>query len=203
MTGGLRSRLLCSALLAGATAVSFSARAQTQAQGANATAVSELVVTAEKREQKLQDVAASISVLPGSTLELMQATQMSDWAAYVPGLELGANGAPGETTVVLDGIGPISAASEVGVYVNDTPVGSSSSFQGGNGFTIDLMPYDLDRVEVLRGPQGTLYGASTMGGLIKYVLADPDLSQVSGRVGGDVFGVDNGQGPGGGRQVCQ
>ena len=73
----------------------------------------------------------------------------------------------------LDGIGPIGAASEVGVYVNDTPVGSSSSFQDANGSTLDLMPYDLDRVEVLRGPQGTLYGASTMGGLIKYVLAHP------------------------------
>ena len=52
---------------------------------------------------------------------------------------------------------------------------------------MDLMPYDLDRLEVLRGPQGTLYGASTMGGLIKYVLADPILDRFSGRIGGDLF----------------
>jgi outer membrane receptor protein involved in Fe transport len=116
----------------------------------------------------------------------------------VPGLDVADNGAPGEARVSLDGIAPISAASEVGVYVNDTSIGSSSSFAGANGFTMDLMPYDLDRVEVLRGPQGTLYGASTMGGLIKYVLAAPDPSHFSGRIGGDVFGVQNGGSVGGG-----
>ena len=176
--------------------------AQTQAQGAEQGGVlnmlSEVVVTAQKRTERLQDVPVSVSVIQGPTLEQMQATQLEDWAGFVPGLTVASAGAPGETFVMLDGVAPISAASEVGMYVNDTPVGTSSSFQGGNGFTLDLMPYDLDRVEVLRGPQGTLYGASTMGGLIKYVLAAPDLTQLSGRVGGDLFGVQNAGSLGGG-----
>jgi iron complex outermembrane recepter protein len=202
MTRALLNCLLGTVALSGATIVSLSAHAQTQPRAAgpaaDATGVSELVVTAEKRSERLQDVGASISVLTGNQLEQLHSTQLADWAPYVPGFNLGNAGAPGETFLSLDGIGPIGAASEVGVYVNETPIGSSSSFQGANGFSMDLMPYDLDRVEVLRGPQGTLYGASTMGGLIKYVLASPDLNQLSGRIGGDLFGVGNGNGPGGG-----
>ncbi len=200
MAGSLRRSLLGTAFWAGT--VTFAASAQAQAVRdpgpARVTSMSEIVVTAEKRTQRLQDVAASVSVIGGLQLDAMRSTQLSDWAGFVPGLDITNNGAPGETMIALDGVGPLGAASEVGLYVNDTPIGSSSSFQGGNGFSIDLMPYDLDRVEVLRGPQGTLYGASTMGGLLKYVLKSPDLMRFSGRVGGDVFGVQHGEGAGGG-----
>ena len=161
-------------------------------------AVSEVVVTAEKREEPLQQAPLSVTAIPGQTLEMQHAVDLEDWAGYVPGLVLGDAGAPGETFLAVDGIGPIGSASEVGVYIGDTPVGSSSSFEGANGFTMDLMPYDLQRVEVLRGPQGTLYGASTMGGLIKYVLAAPDPTHFSGQIGGDLFGVDHASDPGGG-----
>jgi iron complex outermembrane receptor protein len=195
MTAKLRSDLLGSVFFAGAVfAFAMPAHAATSSDSA---AVSEVVVTAEKRTEKLQDVPAAISVVGGMQLEQMRSTQLMDWAGYVPGLAVNNVGAPGETTLALDGIAPIGSASEVGVYINDTPVGSSSSFQGGNGFSLDLMPYDLDRVEVLHGPQGTLYGASTMGGLVKYVLAAPNLTQFSGRVGGDLFGVQNGNTAGG------
>jgi len=194
MAGRLRNHLLGSVFLAGAASFAVSVHAQSAEQ----TSVAEVVVTADKRTEKLQDVPSSVSVISGATLEQMAATQLADWVGYVPGLNIGDNGAPGETNIALDGIGPIGAASEVGIYVNETQVGSSSSFEGANGFTLDLMPYDLERAEVLHGPQGTLYGASTMGGLIKYVLADPSLDQFSGRIGGDVFGVENGDGAGGG-----
>jgi iron complex outermembrane receptor protein len=182
-------------LLAGVAAPGI-ALAQTPAPPSGA--VSEVVVTAEKREEPLQNTPVSVTAIPGQVLELQHAVDLEDWAGYVPGLVLGDAGAPGETFVAVDGIAPIGSASEVGVYVNDTPVGSSSSFEGANGFTMDLMPYDLQRVEVLRGPQGTLYGASTMGGLIKYVLAAPDPTHFSGQIGGDVFGVDHASDPGGG-----
>jgi outer membrane receptor protein involved in Fe transport len=191
------NRLLGSAALAAAFLAADLAHAQAQTVPRGST-VGELVVTAEKRPERLSDVAASVSVVPGGTLETMEATQLQDWAGFVPGLTVADQGAPGESSIAVDGIAPIAAASEVGLYVNDTPVGTSSSFQGGNGFSIDLLPYDLSRVEVLRGPQGTLYGASTMGGLIKYVLAAPDLDTFSGRIGGDVFGMANAHEPGGG-----
>jgi iron complex outermembrane recepter protein len=201
MDRGLRQCLLASVVLAGAAlgaAAHAQTRPQAQSESPEGSAVSEVVVTAEKRTERLQEVPASVTAVQGAALEQMRATSLEDWAGYVPGLTIGDAGAPGQAFVAVDGIAPIGAASEVGVYVNDTPVGSSSSFQGANGFTLDLQPYDLDRVEVLRGPQGTLYGASTMGGLIKYVLAAPDLDQFSGRIGGDVFGVQNAHDPGGG-----
>jgi iron complex outermembrane receptor protein len=195
MVGVLPRRALRWLLLAGVAAPGI-AMAQTSAPPPGA--VSEVVVTAEKREEALQNVPVSVTAVSGATLQELHAVSLEDWAGYVPGLSLGDAGAPGETFLALDGIGPIGAASEVGVYVGDTPVGSSSSFEGANGFSMDLMPYDLQRAEVLRGPQGTLYGASTMGGLIKYVLAAPDLTHFSGQVGGDVFGVDHAGSAGGG-----
>ena len=206
MARKLRMALLGSLVFAGAAPLPVLAQAQSPPQPIGATPAkpgdfvmaNDIVVTAQKRAQKVLDVPASVSVVSGLQLERMQSTQLADWAGYVPGLNIIDNGAPGETTIAIDGVGPLGAASEVGLYVNDTPIGSSSSFEGSNGFSIDLMPYDLDRAEVLRGPQGTLYGASTMGGLIKYVLSGPSLTVFSARVGGDVFGVQNGSGPGGG-----
>ncbi len=193
-----RHRLMGSAALAGALAISAGAHAQSQPATPGDTRVSEVVVTAEKRTERLQDVAASVSVVSGRSLEQIQATQLQDWSGYVPGFTVAEAGAPGRSFIALDGIAPIGAASEVGLYVDETPIGSSSSFAGANGFSMDLLPYDLDRAEVLRGPQGTLYGASTMGGLVKYVLAGPDLTGFSGRVGGDVFGIAHAGEPGGG-----
>jgi outer membrane receptor protein involved in Fe transport len=198
MHSDLRKRLMAAVAVAAATTAGVGAHAQTQTSPTQGASVAEVVVTAEKRTQRLQDVAESVSAVPGEVLEQMHATSLADWSGYVPGLIVSPAGAPGLSFLAVDGIGPIGAASEVGVYVNDTPVGASSSFQGANGFSMDLMPYDLARAEVLRGPQGTLYGASTMGGLIKYVLAAPDLDAFSGRIGGDVFGVENAHAPGGG-----
>src|SRR5579871_2635860 len=176
-------------------------RSSDESAAAGTATLSEVVVTAQKRTERLLDVPLSITAVQGPTLEQMQATQLADWAPFVPGLNVANQGAPGRSFVALDGVAPIAAASEIGLYVDDTPVGSSSSFQGANNFTLDLVPYDLDRVEVLRGPQGTLYGASTMGGLIKYVLAAPDLTRFAGRVGGDAFSVNDAGSPGGGARA--
>ena len=79
-------------------------------------------------------------------------------------------------------------------YVDETPLGSSGIFQRETQFQLDLLPYDVEQIEVLRGPQGTLYGAGAMGGLLKYVLRSPDLSTYEFRVGGgmsDVAGADD------------
>ena len=76
----------------------------------------------------------------------------------------------------MRGIAALSPGSTVGTYVDETPIGSNNLYQQATLYTLDLLPYDVDRVEVLRGPQGTLYGAGAMGGLIKYVdeEAGPD-----------------------------
>jgi len=152
-------------------------------------AASEVVVTAQKREQKLLDVPAAISVVGSARLEEFKASQLTDIAAYVPGFQVDTAGGPGRTTVSLRGIAPLGASATISTYIDEAPVGSSSFYARSAGFTADLLPYDIERVEVLKGPQGTLYGASSIGGLIKYVTKAPDLNAFEARAGSDVFTI--------------
>jgi iron complex outermembrane recepter protein len=168
------------------------------APGSESPRLSEIVVTAQKISQKVMDVPESISVLTGEQLEKMQATRVADWLSLVPGLNINDGTTPGKGALVLEGIPSLGAASEVAVYVSDTPIGSSSTYGSGGATILDLMPYDLDRIEVLRGPQGTLYGASSMGGLVKYVVKSPDLDNFSVNVGADFFGIKGSEGHGDG-----
>lgn len=170
-------------------------------------ALEEVVVTANKRAERLQDVPSSITVLGGSQLENSGAQSLIDLDASVPGLAVTSSGAPGYTHITLRGIatggvfnGTSGLGPLVGTYIGEVPIGASTSAIRADSYTPDLMPYDLDRIEVLSGPQGTLYGASAMGGLLKYVLKDPDLQNFDARVGAVVDYIDHsGQVGGGGR----
>ena len=107
-----RTRQSLGVLLMLGAAIPGVALAQTQAQPSVSSAVAELVVTAEKRAEPLQEVPLSVTALPGVQLEQIQAVQLRDWSGYVPGLTVSDNGAPGEEMVTIDGVSPIGAASE-------------------------------------------------------------------------------------------
>lgn len=156
------------------------------------TDLGEVVVTADKREENINKVPSAISVIGAVQIEKLNATQLTDYANYVPGLQVRSQGTPGQTTVTLRGIAALSSGSTVGTYLDEVPVGSSGIYQAATLFALDLLPYDIERVEVLRGPQGTLYGAGAMGGLLKYVMRAPDLNETEFRVGGGVSSVANG-----------
>jgi iron complex outermembrane receptor protein len=141
------------------------------------------VVTANKRAENIREVATAITKIGEQQLENINATQMSDYASYVPGLQLQSSGTPGRTQVSMRGIAAMSPGSTVGTYVDETPVGSNSLYQQATLYQLDLLPYDVESIEVLRGPQGTLYGAGAMGGLIKYTMRRPDVSQREFRIG--------------------
>lgn len=159
----------------------------------------EVVVTAQKRTENIQDVPAAVSVISNQLVSDLHASQLTDIGNYVPALQIDSGGSPGQTTISIRGIAPIGRGATVATYIDDSPIGSSSSYGGGNAFALDLLPYDVQRLEVLRGPQGTLYGASSMGGLLKYVLTTPSLEKFEAQVGGDVFAMANADGsPGGG-----
>jgi iron complex outermembrane receptor protein len=158
----------------------------------------EIVVTAQKRAENAQNVPSSVSVVGKELLDSLHATQLTDVGAYVPGLQIVSGGTPGQTTIIIRGVAPLGPGATVGTYINDTPVGGSSGYSRNTNFALDLLPYDVQRMEVLRGPQGTLYGASTMGGLLKYVLTEPDVSDFHSRVGIDGFGVEGAGQMGGG-----
>jgi outer membrane receptor protein involved in Fe transport len=179
-------------LLAGsiaALAVATSAHAQESAEQADRAVGGEIVVTAQKREQRLIDVPAAISVVGAEDLAQFQASSLTDIAAKVPGLQIDSAGSPGQTTISLRGIAPLGASATVGTYIDEAPVGSSSLYARSAAFSADLLPYDIERIEVLKGPQGTLYGASSIGGLLKYVTRDPDLAKMELRAGGGVFDI--------------
>lgn len=158
----------------------------------------QVVVTAEKRAERLTDVPASISAITGANMESLQVQSMSDLAGFVPSLDVVDGGTPGQRSIVLRGLStgyaPAAGAPLVATYIDDSPVGGTSPASRSSQLGLDLMPYDLDRVEVLRGPQGTLYGADAMGGIIKYVLRKPDLNNVEVRAGADSAYVDNSDG---------
>ncbi|MBS0421735.1 MAG: TonB-dependent receptor plug domain-containing protein [Proteobacteria bacterium] len=168
------------------------------AAAADTLTLEEVTVTAQKRTENLQDVPATMSVVGADAISALHATQLSDIGAYVPGLQVDSGGAPGQTTLSIRGISPISANATVGSYIDDTPIGSTGFHDRGGSYALDLLPYDVRQIEVLSGPQGTLYGANALGGLIKYDLTTPSLDSSEFRVGGTVFGVDHSSGVGSG-----
>jgi outer membrane receptor protein involved in Fe transport len=155
----------------------------------------EVIVTAQKREERLMDVPASVSTISGERLALLQADTLSDVANFIPGLAVTSSGGPGMRQIVIRGVStdfyPITTAPTVATYVDDMPVGSGAGGPNqGSVFGLDLNPYDIERLEVLKGPQGTLYGSNAMGGLVKYVLRAPNLTKFEASMGGDLQDVD-------------
>jgi iron complex outermembrane receptor protein len=136
----------------------------------------EVVVTAQKFEQKLSETPLSVTAISARNLETLGATQFRDFASTVPSLTFTTSGV-GSTQVNLRGITTGNNISPtVGIYVDEVPYGSSTPFASGAQLALDVGLFDVSRIEILRGPQGTLYGASTMGGLLKYVSMVPDVS---------------------------
>ena len=153
--------------------------------------VEEIVVTAQKREQTLIDIPQAISVVSGDTLEAHQASNFSDYLKLVPGLQL-VQSTPGQGRLVMRGVNTGGVASTVAVYMDETPFGSSSALVNGAVLAGDFDTFDVACIEVLRGPQGTLYGASSMGGLLKFVTNTPDTSGYLARARVGVEGVKGG-----------
>ncbi|WP_294073800.1 TonB-dependent receptor plug domain-containing protein, partial [Sphingomonas sp.] len=143
-----------------------------------------IVVTAQKRPQLLIDVPQSVSVVSGQTLEAQHATNFQDYLKLVPGLQLNQSD-PGEGRLIVRGVNTGSVASTVSVYVDETPFGSSSGLVNGGVLAADFDTFDLNRIEVLRGPQGTLYGASSLSGVLRFVTNAPQFDRVivRGRAG--------------------
>ncbi|HYE48919.1 MAG TPA: TonB-dependent receptor [Azospirillaceae bacterium] len=159
------------------TSLQPAAYAQDQQGAHREPRIEEIIVTAQKRAENVRDVPASITALSGEALAATGTEEFADYAAHVPSLSFVDLGSPGRQIITLRGVssGLDQATPTVGIYLDETPFGSRSA-----ALNLDLDLYDIDRVEVLRGPQGTLYGASSLGGLIKLVTRKPDLERVEG-----------------------
>ena len=146
-----------------------------------------IIITATKRPQVLLDVPQSVSVVSGQQLEAQHATNFQDYLKLVPGLQL-SQATPGEGRLIIRGLNTGGVASTVSVYVDESPFGSSSGLVNGAVLAGDFDTFDVNRIEVLRGPQGTLYGASSLGGVLRFVTNEPSTAgfEVRGRVGAEV-----------------
>ncbi|MES2136929.1 MAG: TonB-dependent receptor [Pseudomonadota bacterium] len=161
------------------------------AQAPNAPEDQAIIVTAQKRAQVLVDVPQSVSVVSGATLEKQNANSFADYLKLVPGLQLNQS-TPGEGRLIVRGVNTGGVASTVGVYVDETPFGSSSGLVNAAILAGDFDTFDLNRIEVLRGPQGTLYGASSLSGVLKFVTNLPSTSGVTVRARAGIEAVKGG-----------
>lgn len=148
-----------------------------------------VVATAQKRVENVGEVPMAISVISEDRLETLNAGRLTDYAAYVPGFQVDSGGAPGVTSMSLRGLAPMGGGAIIGTYIDDTPVNPSNNKNRAGSYVLDMLPYDLESVEILRGPQGTLYGASSMGGLFKYITRAADTENHEFRAGMDVSTV--------------
>jgi iron complex outermembrane recepter protein len=140
----------------------------------------EVMVTAQKRQESLQDVPMSISVLTSETIEQRSLTNLGDFIRTVPSVNYSEDG-PGKKSIIIRGISG-DGDDATGTYLGEMPLTSLNGLIGTSFNKVDLKLVDMERIEVLRGPQGTLYGASSMGGTLRYIPNAPELGQTSSKV---------------------
>lgn len=152
----------------------------------------EIVVTASKRGAvDLQSTPITVTAYTGSKLEALGFDDFEDYASFTPGLDFQKVG-PSRSQIIVRGVtlGRVSQAepqnrSVVGLYLDDIPIAQ-------NGYNVDPDLYDLERVEIIKGPQGSLFGDSAMAGAIRYVTRTPSLTETDARFLTDVSGTEDG-----------
>jgi iron complex outermembrane recepter protein len=146
----------------------------------------EVVVTARKREENLRDVPVSIGVIDGAAIDNLRVQDMEDITRILPGVSFAPhqNGpaGQGQDNITIRGISSTVGNPTVGIYVDEVPLVTLTGYEG----NAEPRLVDIERVEVLRGPQGTLYGASSEGGTVRFVTPDPNTHEFSGRYKQDV-----------------
>ncbi|MBO6504432.1 MAG: TonB-dependent receptor [Kordiimonadaceae bacterium] len=170
------------------------AQADAASQGASDDLLlEEIVVTAGRREQILQDVPAAVNAVDPATFTtrgLQSTRSVFDYTAGITFIDLGN---PGRGTIAARGVPQASATPVFGVYVDDTPLTSNTNFSGGAATFLDGLLLDLERIEIIKGPQGTLFGATSVGGMMRYISKDPALDDFRLSAGIDVHTVENGE----------
>jgi outer membrane receptor protein involved in Fe transport len=174
---------LCASVAMAETAATVSAASDSE--------LAEVIVTATRRSESIQSVPSQVTALTAGVLDQINARDLNDFAGFVPGLSFASTG-PSTNLLVIRGITTGSQlSSATGVYLDDIPLGASTS--NGVGYqSLNINAFDLNRIEVLNGPQGTLYGATSLGGTIKYIPNAPDLTSFGVDVGAQVAFTQHG-----------
>lgn len=163
---------ICSSAIA---LIAAASPALAQTAPSEATSIDDIIVTASKRDTRLRDFAGGIAAQTGEQLEAMGAQSNADYLGRLPGVVFN-SGVSGQSTAVIRGVGTTGGLDQgqgpTGWYLNDVPLTEPGYAVG----IPDIDTFDLQRVEVLRGPQGTLFGSSSLGGAINYITRQADAS---------------------------
>jgi len=191
MTYTLFNRTTLASFLLTAAAIPATTWAQDQTDNEyDELIIEEVIVTAQKREQAVQDIPISIFAVTGDTLEQAGINSLEGIRDIAAGLEI-VSVSPGAVQIAMRGVtnlsGTIESTAAVGYYLDETPVSSFATAMP------EFAMWDANRVEVLRGPQGTLFGEGSMGGTIRVITNKPDSSDFYGRVQAEVSTVDGGE----------
>jgi outer membrane receptor protein involved in Fe transport len=159
-----------------------------QAQAQQQTALEEVIVTATRRSESIQDIPLNIAAVSGEAIESQGLSSLAEVMQWVPGVHIVDQGSRAADTIVVRGLNaaPIAASEALNNSGGDTV----STYVGEIPLYIDLKLNDIERVEVLLGPQGTLYGAGTLGGAIRYLPNRPDFDSTEIEVRGDMYQID-------------
>jgi outer membrane receptor protein involved in Fe transport len=172
------------AILSGSSAGLVHAATAADTSDANSDSIQEIVVTAQRRVENMQDVPIQIQALTGQTLEQLHVTTFDDFVRYLPNVTSASNG-PGQGVIFMRGLATSTLATQgssgigsfpnVAVYLDD----QSGQLPGRN---LDVYAADIERIEVLEGPQGTLFGAGAQAGVLRYITNKPKLDVTEGNV---------------------
>ena len=151
-----------------------------------------VTVTASKRKEDVRKVPLSVTVIGGEELEDQHITSITDLTRSVPNLSFSggaAGGGSGLSTIELRGISSQAGSATVGIYLDDVSMTTRNLYSLGGA---EPKFFDIDRIEVLRGPQGTLYGASSMGGTIRFISNQPNATLTESSFSGEVSSTKGG-----------
>jgi len=171
--------------------VQIGSQAQSVAAADSPETLGEIVVTAQKRVSTVQDTPISVAVVSGTDLRDRGITSFANLAQATPGVSLKSEG-PSQTEIEMRGMTSSGGNSAtVGFYLDDVPLTGPASAQNGH-VVIDPTLYDLSRIEVLRGPQGTLFGSGSMGGTVRLITNQPNLQEFQASAQSILSGTDGG-----------
>ena len=148
--------------------------------------IEKIVVTASRRAESIQDTPVSmVSVDPGDFI-FSGLTSIEDVIDYTPGVNFNSAGNSGSGNITMRSVSQEGSIPVTAIYIDDVPLTTSTPFANGSSLLLDGMLGDLERVEIIKGPQGTLYGASAVGGIVRYITKDPSLDDVRGNLSVDL-----------------
>ncbi|MBK6581946.1 MAG: TonB-dependent receptor [Gammaproteobacteria bacterium] len=166
------------------------AQAQTAPAAGASLGIEEVVVTATRRSELLSDVPISVTSFGDEELQQRGVKQFDDLVRLTPGLNLSRQSFTGASQIAIRGISSNAGSGTTGLYIDDTPIQVRNlGFASGNAFP---GLFDIERVEVLRGPQGTLFGAGSEGGTVRFIQTQPSLTETSATARGEVSTTENG-----------